>query len=143
LYTYNSNKVGWIIASIILEGAGVIPLLLVLVGLVRLMFVHPKYSGYTSTKSCSIRHAFDFPKNEKLRKTIVFVRMIFFVGVALLISGSSLIGNYEDESLVKTGRELAKAGYLVLVFILAIMVTFAGAFWLKIRSLCDASKKVN
>jgi hypothetical protein len=42
LYTYNSNEVGWIITNLVLEGAGVIPLLLVLVGFVKLMFVHHK-----------------------------------------------------------------------------------------------------
>jgi hypothetical protein len=39
VYTNNSSQVGWIIVAIIFEGAGVIPLLLVLVGFIRLMLV--------------------------------------------------------------------------------------------------------
>jgi hypothetical protein len=142
IYTFNSNTVGWIIVAIILEGAGVIPLLLVLVGLVRLMFVQPDYCYHTSTDSISFRHAFDFPTSEKLRKSIIFVRVIFFVGIGLLIAGSSLIGNYKDDSSLKLGLKLAKAGYLVFVFILVILISFAGVLWVKTNSLCADSKKV-
>jgi hypothetical protein len=39
VYVNHSDSVGWIIVSVILEGAGVIPLLLVLVGFLRLMSV--------------------------------------------------------------------------------------------------------
>jgi len=124
IYTNNSSEVGWIIVAIILEGAGVIPLLLVLVGLIRLI------------------HALDFPKNEKFRKSIILLRLIFLVGIGLLIAGSSLIGNYKDLSSVTLGIKLAKAGYLVFVFVLAVLVTFAGVLWLKMSLLCPDSKKV-
>jgi hypothetical protein len=41
IYTKNSSEVGWIIVALILEGAGVIPLLITLVGFIRLMLVQP------------------------------------------------------------------------------------------------------
>jgi hypothetical protein len=116
--------VGWIVVAIIFEGAGVIPLLLVLVGLIRLI------------------HALDFSTSERLRKSIVFLRLIFLVGIALLIAGNSLIGNYNDMSSVNLGSKLAKAGYLVFVFVLAILVACVGVLWVKQRLLCSDSKKV-
>jgi uncharacterized membrane protein len=81
--------------------------------------------------------------NEKFRKSIVLLRIIFFVGIGLLVAGSSLIGNYKDASSVTTGAKLAKAGYLVFVFILAVLVTFAGVSWLRMSLLCPDSKKVS
>jgi len=50
IYTNNANQVGWIIVAIILEGAGVIPLLLVLVGFVRLMSVILHFTIYLRPK---------------------------------------------------------------------------------------------
>jgi hypothetical protein len=79
---------------------------------------------------------------EAFRKGIVLLRVIFFVGIGLLVAGSCLIGNYKDDSSVKTGLKLAKAGYLVFVFILVIMVVFVAVLWLKMQILCPDSKKV-
>jgi len=124
IYTKNASQVGWIIVAIILEGAGVVPLLVVLVGLTRVI------------------HVIDFPKNEKFRKFIILLRLIFLVGTGLLVSGSSLIGNYKDGSSVTLGLKLAKAGYLVFVCILAILSIFAGGMWFKRRLLCSDGKKV-
>jgi hypothetical protein len=39
IYTKKSSEVGWIIVALIIEGAGVIPLLITLVGFIRLMLV--------------------------------------------------------------------------------------------------------
>jgi hypothetical protein len=125
VYTYNSTQIGWIIVAIILEGAGVIPLLLVLVGLVRLI------------------HALDFPKNEKLRKSIVYLRLIFLVGIALLIAGSSLIGNYNNASSLRLGLALAKAGYMIFIFVLVVLVAGAVVLWMKRKILCTDSEKVS
>jgi hypothetical protein len=75
--------------------------------------------------------------------SIIFFRVIFFVGIGLLISGSSLLGDYTNVSTSKIGLKLAKAGYIVFVFILAVTVTFVGVMWSKVNSLCADSKKVN
>jgi hypothetical protein len=125
VYTHNPSQVGWIIVAFIFEGAGVIPLLLVLVGLIRLI------------------HALDFPTNERIRKSVVFLRLIFLVGIALLIAGSSLTGNYNDVSSLKLGLKLAKAGYLIFVFVLAALVGGTGLLLAKSEMLCADSKKVS
>jgi ABC-type antimicrobial peptide transport system permease subunit len=86
----------------------------------------------------------DFPTNEKLRKSIVFLRLGFLVGIGLIIGGSCLTGNYKDPSAVKLGLKLAKAGYIVLVFILAALVAFAVALWMQqTTSLGRYSQKVD
>jgi hypothetical protein len=125
VYSYNTDKVGWIIVAIVLEGAGVVPLLLVFVGLVRLV------------------QALDFPKNDRLRRSILFLRVIFLIGVALLIAGSSLVGQYNNASSLKLGLKLAKAGYLIFVSVLAVLVAGAGVLWMKRKTLCADSNKVS
>jgi hypothetical protein len=94
------------------------------------------------TDLATISHAFDFPTSEKFRKSILALRGVIFVGIALLVAGSSLIGNYNDASSVTLGLKLAKAGYIVFVFILGVLAATAGLFWLKMSLLCPDSKKV-
>jgi uncharacterized membrane protein len=125
----------------IFEGAGVIPLMLVLVGLIRLMSVTP-ILFLIARADIVCRHTFDFPNSNKMRKAIVLLRIIFFVGIGLLISGSSLIGNYKDLSSVTLGLKLAKAGYIVLVFIVALIAASSAALSLKWNSLSTDSHQV-
>jgi hypothetical protein len=125
VYTYNYSKVGWIIVALIFEGVGVVPLLLALVGLVRLIL------------------ALDFPKDDRLLKSIAFLQFTFLVGIALLIAGSSLIGNFEDASMLKLGLTLDKAGYLIFLSVLVVLVAGAGVLWMKRKTLCADSKMVS
>jgi uncharacterized membrane protein len=86
----------------------------------------------------------DFPTSEKLRKSIALLRVIFLVGIGLLVGGSSLIGNYKDQSSVKLGLHLAKAGYIVFVCVLAALLAFAGFLLAKMKGhLSVDSKKVS
>jgi hypothetical protein len=71
------------------------------------------------------------------------LRLVFFIGIGLLVAGSSLIGNYRNPSSVKLGAKLAKAGYIVFVVILAGLAGFTGTMWLKKRLLGANSQKVS
>jgi hypothetical protein len=58
IYTNNSSEVGWIIVALIFEGAGVIPLLITLVGFIRLMLVQPIYeTKHALTWRPSVTHS--------------------------------------------------------------------------------------
>jgi hypothetical protein len=71
------------------------------------------------------------------------LRLVFFIGIGLLVAGSCLIGDYRNPSSVKLGAKLAKAGYIVFVVILAGLAGFTGKMWLKKGSLGANSERVS
>jgi hypothetical protein len=78
-----------------------------------------------------------------MQKAIVLLRCIFFVGIGLLVGGSSLIGDYKESSTVALGLKLAKAGYIVLVFIVALFAVSSAILSLRRNSLSADSRKVS
>lgn len=144
MYVNNADSVGWIVVAVIFEGAGVIPLLLALVGFLRLMLVLRRSGTLPMLiNNHNHSHALDFSMSERFRKSIVLLRVVFLAGIGLLVGGSSLIGNYKDPPSVKVGLNLAKAGYIVFVCVLAALMVFAGVLRAKMRqALSIDSEKV-
>jgi len=70
------------------------------------------------------------------------MRLLFLAGIALLIAGSVLIGNYNNADDVKTGLKLAKAGYIEIAFIIAIVLAFDIFFWSRLKSLSHTSRRL-
>lgn len=70
------------------------------------------------------------------------MRMVFLISVALVVAGSCLLGEYNDTNDVKSGANLAKAGYIVVVVVLAFITGFDGAFWSQYSELSLDSRKV-
>jgi len=70
------------------------------------------------------------------------MRLLFLAGLALLIAGSVLVGNYKNSNDVKTGLKLAKAGYIVIASIIGLILAFDVFFWTRLASLSDTGKKV-
>lgn len=70
-------------------------------------------------------------------------RFLFIAGIALVIAGGSLAGNYTDADSVKTGRTLTKAGYIVVAVFMAGLVLIQGQFWRQYASLSRASQTVS
>ena len=68
--------------------------------------------------------------------------MVFLISVALVLAGSCLLGEYNDTNDMKSGTNLAKAGYIVIAVVLAFITGFAGAFWSKYSELSLDSRKV-
>lgn len=73
---------------------------------------------------------------------IIILRFFFLVGVALLIAGSVLIGEYNIPNDVSTGEKLVKAGYILLAVILAAITGFDAFFWSQRGSLDTTSRKI-
>ncbi|KAF2672372.1 hypothetical protein BT63DRAFT_438181 [Microthyrium microscopicum] len=123
-YVNHDSEAGWIIVASIFQGAGVVPLILVLVGLLRLI------------------QALDFPKSSTMKMTIIGLRVLFFVGIILLVAGSVLLGHYQNPTDTQLGHKLAKAGYIVILLILAGEMLFASWMWLNSSQLRLDSKKL-
>ncbi|KAK8213556.1 hypothetical protein M8818_002858 [Zalaria obscura] len=120
VYEDNLSSVGLTIAVIILQGTGVIPLLLVLVGLLRIIQV------------------LDFPKDALYPKAIIATRVFFLAGIAILVAGSCLLGNYKSPGDTTTGIKLVRAGYVLIAAVLGILVMFGAHIWTR-RTLLSAS----
>jgi hypothetical protein len=71
-------------------------------------------------------HTNDARRNWAFGKGIILLRIFFVIGVALLVTGSCFVGNYNNPDDVSTGEKLAKAGYLVIACVLAVLVSFTG-----------------
>ena len=71
------------------------------------------------------------------------MRMVFLLSVALVIAGSCLLGEYKDANDVKLGTSLAKAGYIVIVAVLAFITGFDGFLWSEYSKLSLDSRKVS
>lgn len=84
----------------------------------------------------------DFYTDTHLKRLIIVMRVIFFVGIVLLIAGSVLIGEYTIPSDVSTGAKLVKAGYIILAAILGWIAAIDLIFWWRYGELSDSSRKV-
>lgn len=71
------------------------------------------------------------------------MRMVFLTSIALVIAGSCLLGEYNDVNDVKSGTSLAKAGYIVIMAVLAFITGFDCFFWSKCSELSLDSRKVS
>jgi len=69
--------------------------------------------------------------------------MVFLISVALVVAGSCLLGEYNDTNDMKSGTNLAKGGYIVIVVVLAFITGFDCAFWSKYSELSFDSRKVS
>ncbi|RHZ59261.1 uncharacterized protein CDV56_106529 [Aspergillus thermomutatus] len=124
LYENSPTSVGLYIAALILLNAGLLPLIAATIGLLRII-IH-----------------YDFKSNKSLRLPMSVSRILFVVGIALVIAGGSLTGNYTDADSVRTGHTLTKAGYIVVAVFMACLVLFQGYFWRQYASLSRASRTV-
>jgi hypothetical protein len=70
-------------------------------------------------------------------------RFLFVAGIALIIAGGSLAGDYTDADSVKTGHTLSKAGYIVVAVFMASLVLIQWHFWRQYASLSRASQTVS
>jgi hypothetical protein len=55
---------------------------------------------------------------------VILTRILFLIGVVLLIAGGCFVGNYKSANQVSLGDKLVKAGYIVVAAILAILIAF-------------------
>ena len=77
---------------------------------------------------------FDFPTSRHYHLAIFFPRLFCSVGAGLVVTGSSLVGNYDDVESSKQGAILLTAGYAVLVAVLGlILIVLGGVLWFKKR----------
>jgi hypothetical protein len=77
-----------------------------------------------------------------LRLTILANRGITLAGIATLIAGSVLIGNYKDAHSVSLGEKLVKTGYIIITIIIFFIACFAAGFWMNRRKLSRNGVKV-
>ena len=84
----------------------------------------------------------DFPTNKPFKAGIIATRAIFLVGIATLIGGSILLGNYKNSNDVSLGSKLAKAGYLIITVVLFFAKCWATGLWLIFKRLSPNSRKV-
>ena len=115
------SSTGLIVATIILLGVGIIPLMLVTIGLLRIVLAE------------------DFEDKRIFHIITYAIRTLFFVGIVLIIAGGSLGGKYKDPSDVSIGLKLVKAGYILLAVILAILIAFQSYLWGHKRGLSGTS----
>ncbi|GIJ90923.1 hypothetical protein Asppvi_009888 [Aspergillus pseudoviridinutans] len=124
LYENTPTSVGLYIAALILLNAGLLPLIAATIGLLRIMIVY------------------EFKDNKTLNMPMRISRLLFIVGIVLIIAGGSLTGNYDDVDSVNTGRTLSKAGYIVVAVFMASLVFIQWRFWKQYNSLSRASRTV-
>jgi hypothetical protein len=84
----------------------------------------------------------DDPHNKAFSKAIIALRALFVTGIALLVTGSCFIGNYNDPSEVSKGVKFAKAGYLVIACVLAVVVSFTALIRIRGWAISMSSIKV-
>lgn len=78
---------------------------------------------------CHARTASDFQDSSSQRSIIIICRALFSIGVALLVAGSCLAGQYTTPNLPSIGVKLVKAGYIVVTVIFAALLGFEAYFW--------------
>jgi hypothetical protein len=86
--------------------------------------------------------AIDFPSSPIFERTIIGIRAFFMVGIATLITGSALIGNYKSSKSVSLGLKLAKAGYVIIASVLSTIFAVSVVLWFKTHLVSSNSKKV-
>lgn len=89
------------------------------------------------------RQAADFQHNSSIRYGLILSRVLFFVGIALLIAGGSLEGNYNNESSVMTGLKLVRAGYIIIAVFVGCLLAFQVYFWRRAARLSLTSMTVS
>ncbi|EAW19925.1 uncharacterized protein NFIA_095450 [Aspergillus fischeri NRRL 181] len=125
LYENTPTSIGLYIAALILLNAGLLPLIAATLGLLRIIIVY------------------EFKNNNKsLHMPMRISRFLFIAGIALIIAGGSLAGDYTDAESVKTGHTLTKVGYIVVAVFMAGLVLIQGHFWRLYASLSRASQTV-
>lgn len=140
VYENNRNSIGLTIVAILFQGTGVIPLIVSSTGMLRIMQV-PFSSSYLQI--LTLRSKFlDYRDNSHLSRAFIIMRILFLAGIVLLIAGSVELGNYNVPSEVSLGLKLAKAGYIILVVIIAWLAGFDVFFWTQHGSLSPSSQKV-
>ena len=70
-----------------------------------------------------------FRGSSTLRFVVIFCRILFSVGVALLVAGGCLEGQYNTPNLSSVGLKLVKAGYIVVTVIFLTLLGFEAYFW--------------
>ena len=73
----------------------------------------------------------DFASSKRFAHSVIALRVVFLIAIALVVAGSCLIGNYKDASSVSIGTKLAKAGYICLAGVVAGIVGFDAWLWSK------------
>jgi hypothetical protein len=89
------------------------------------------------------RKLVDFPGSEFFRKLFIFTRLVLGAGIATLVAGSALIGDYNKPDSVLLGSKLAKAGYLIITVIVFVIWGYAAFLWTKWATLSPSSRKVS
>lgn len=69
--------------------------------------------------------------------------MLFGVGVALVVAGGSLEGQYNNPNLSSFGLKLVKAGYIPVLVIFVIVIGFETYFWSHLTDLADGGLSVS
>jgi hypothetical protein len=139
LYENTPTSVGLYIAALILLNAGLLPLIAATIGLLRIMYVHLQ-TRWEYSNSFSI--VYETKNNKTLGLPMSVSRFLFIVGIALIIAGGSLTGNYKDADSVKTGHTLTKAGYIVVAVFMASLVLIQSHFWRQYDSLSRPCRTV-
>lgn len=143
LYEGRPDDVGLLIAAIILLGVGVMPLIAVTIGMLRIMY--DKLPCWTRTLADGMRYrlATDFDEDRLRFKAVVFARFLFLTGVVLLVVGGVYVGQYKDPSSVMLGSKLVRAGYIVVVVLLAYLISFQALLWSQKAHLSHSSRTVS
>ncbi|THC94048.1 hypothetical protein EYZ11_006457 [Aspergillus tanneri] len=138
----NPSDVGLIIAARVLLNAGVFPLIAATFGLLLIVYISPAYSpGHQHRQDINkiVRVIRDFQGDKKIRNAFIFLRVLFITGIALVIAGGSLEGNYWDPHDVSLGFKLTKAGYILVTIFEAGLIYFQWYCWRKRESISSAS----
>ncbi|KAK9242880.1 hypothetical protein V1506DRAFT_524189 [Lipomyces tetrasporus] len=114
---------GLTVTSIILLNVGVFPIIAATIGLTRIITF------------------LDFTDNRAIHYGIAFSRVLFLVGIVLLIAGESLEGN-NIPSDVLTGLHLAEAGYIVVAVFAGWLFAVQALFWTRLSKLSRTSTRV-
>ncbi|OJJ50108.1 hypothetical protein ASPZODRAFT_1104533 [Penicilliopsis zonata CBS 506.65] len=123
LYENKPTSTGLLVASIILLNAGVFPLIGATIGLIRIITYR------------------DYNENSSIRQGLRLARLLFLTGIVVVIVGGSLEGS-STTSTALTGTKLAKAGYIILVVFIAVLLVFQVYFWVHLSQLSEPSRKV-
>ena len=84
-----------------------------------------------------------FQKLSTLRFVVIFCRVLFGVGVALLVAGGCLEGQYTTPNLASIGLKLVKAGYIVVTVIFVTLLGFEAYFWANVAKLANGGLPVS
>lgn len=83
-----------------------------------------------------------FRDSPRLRSVVIFTRLLFGVGVVLVVVGGSLEGQYKNSNLSSIGMKLVKAGYIIVLVIFFLLIGFETYFWGNLKDLADGGRSV-